>query len=107
LLSNVHGGETALWMRCWRVFLLVTAGLPGYAAATRGINHARCRQRLTKHLLIRGPTLTKMAVCRFHMQQDDTFLTISLNPFVRVRNGTGSQSSESEKPALIQGDSVV
>ena len=39
--------------------------LPGSAAAMRGINHARCRQRLTKHLLIRGPALTKSLFAAF------------------------------------------
>ncbi|UPJ54538.1 hypothetical protein IVB30_39170 [Bradyrhizobium sp. 200] len=53
--------------------------------------------RLTKHLLIRGPHLRKIAVCRFLVQRNDTFLIIGLNPFFRARNGTGSQSSESRK----------
>jgi cyclopropane-fatty-acyl-phospholipid synthase len=44
LLRKVHGGETALWMRRWRWFLLATAGLFGYAGGSEwGISHYRLK----------------------------------------------------------------
>jgi cyclopropane-fatty-acyl-phospholipid synthase len=42
VLRRVHGGETALWMRRWRWFLLAIAGLFGYAGGSEwGISHYR------------------------------------------------------------------
>ena len=42
VLCKVYGGETALWMRRWRWFLLATAGLFGYAGGSEwGISHYR------------------------------------------------------------------
>ena len=44
VLRAVHGGETALWMRRWRWFLLATAGLFGYAGGSEwGISHYRLK----------------------------------------------------------------
>jgi len=41
-LRKVHGGETALWMRRWRWFLLATAGLFGYSGGSEwGVSHYR------------------------------------------------------------------
>jgi cyclopropane-fatty-acyl-phospholipid synthase len=43
-LRTVHGGETALWMRRWRWFLLATAGLFGYADGSEwGVSHYRLK----------------------------------------------------------------
>ena len=43
-LRKVHGGETALWMRRWRWFLLATAGLFGYAGGSEwGVSHYRLK----------------------------------------------------------------
>ena len=47
MLRKVHGGETALWMRRWRWFLLATAGLFGYADGSEwGVSHYRLKMRL-------------------------------------------------------------
>ncbi|MEH2624301.1 cyclopropane-fatty-acyl-phospholipid synthase [Bradyrhizobium sp. AZCC 1719] len=44
VLRKVYGGETALWMRRWRWFLLATAGLFGYAGGSEwGISHYRLK----------------------------------------------------------------
>jgi cyclopropane-fatty-acyl-phospholipid synthase len=44
VLRKVYGGETALWMRCWRWFLLATAGLFGYAGGSEwGVSHYRMK----------------------------------------------------------------
>jgi cyclopropane-fatty-acyl-phospholipid synthase len=44
VLGKVHGGETALWMRRWRWFLLATAGLFGYADGSEwGVSHYRLK----------------------------------------------------------------
>jgi cyclopropane-fatty-acyl-phospholipid synthase len=44
VLRPVYGGDTALWMRRWRWFLLATAGLFGYADGSEwGISHYRMR----------------------------------------------------------------
>ena len=44
VLRKVHGGETALWMRRWRWFLLATAGLFGYADGSEwGVSHYRLK----------------------------------------------------------------
>src|SRR5256885_726204 len=44
VLRKVHGGETALWMRRWRWFLLATAGLFGYADGSEwGVSHYRTK----------------------------------------------------------------
>jgi cyclopropane-fatty-acyl-phospholipid synthase len=44
VLRKVHGGETALWMRRWRWFLLATAGLFGYAGGSEwGVSHCRLK----------------------------------------------------------------
>jgi cyclopropane-fatty-acyl-phospholipid synthase len=44
VLRKVHGGETALWMRRWRWFLLATAGLSGYADGSEwGVSHYRLK----------------------------------------------------------------
>ena len=44
VLRKVHGGETALWMRRWRWFLLATAGLFGYAEGSEwGVSHYRLK----------------------------------------------------------------
>ena len=44
VLGKVHGGETALWMRRWRWFLLATAGLFGYAEGSEwGVSHYRLK----------------------------------------------------------------
>jgi cyclopropane-fatty-acyl-phospholipid synthase len=44
VLRKVHGGETALWMRRWRWFLLATAGLFGYAGGSEwGVSHYRMK----------------------------------------------------------------
>jgi cyclopropane-fatty-acyl-phospholipid synthase len=44
VLRKVHGGETALWMRRWRWFLLATAGLFGYAGGSEwGVSHYRLK----------------------------------------------------------------
>ena len=43
-LRNVHGEETALWMRRWRWSLLATAGLFGYADGTEwGVSRYRMK----------------------------------------------------------------
>jgi len=43
-LREVHGGETALWMRRWRWFLLATAGLFGYAGGSEwGVSQYRLK----------------------------------------------------------------
>ena len=43
-LRKVHGGETALWMRRWRWFLLATSGLFGYAGGSEwGVSHYRLK----------------------------------------------------------------
>ncbi|QHO72262.1 cyclopropane-fatty-acyl-phospholipid synthase [Bradyrhizobium sp. CCBAU 051011] len=42
VLRKVYGGESALWMRRWRWFLLATAGLFGYADGSEwGVSHYR------------------------------------------------------------------
>ena len=44
VLRKVHGGDTALWMRRWRWFLLATAGLFGYAGGSEwGVSHYRLK----------------------------------------------------------------
>jgi cyclopropane-fatty-acyl-phospholipid synthase len=44
VLRELHGGETALWMRRWRWFLLATAGLFGYAGGSEwGVGHYRLK----------------------------------------------------------------
>ena len=44
LQGKLHGGETALWMRRWRWFLLATAGLFGYAGGSEwGVSHYRLK----------------------------------------------------------------
>ena len=44
VLRPVYGGDTALWMRRWRWFLLATAGLFGYADGSEwGVSHYRMR----------------------------------------------------------------
>jgi cyclopropane-fatty-acyl-phospholipid synthase len=44
VLRKVYGGETALWMRRWRCFLLATAGLFGYAGGSEwGVSHYRMK----------------------------------------------------------------
>jgi len=44
VLREVHGDETALWMRRWRWFLLATAGLFGYADGSEwGVSHYRLK----------------------------------------------------------------
>ncbi|KRQ95049.1 SAM-dependent methyltransferase [Bradyrhizobium valentinum] len=44
VLRKVYGGETALWMRRWRWFLLATAGLFGYAGGSEwGVSHYRMK----------------------------------------------------------------
>ena len=44
VLRKVHGGETALWMRRWRWFLLATSGLFGYADGSEwGVSHYRLK----------------------------------------------------------------
>ena len=44
VLGKVHGGESALWMRRWRWFLLATAGLFGYAGGSEwGVSHYRLK----------------------------------------------------------------
>ena len=44
VLRKVHGGETALWMRRWRWFLLATSGLFGYAGGSEwGVSHYRLK----------------------------------------------------------------
>jgi cyclopropane-fatty-acyl-phospholipid synthase len=44
VLRTVHGGDTPLWMRRWRWFLLATAGLFGYAGGDEwGISHYRMK----------------------------------------------------------------
>ena len=43
-LRKVHGGETALWMRRWRWFLLATSGLFGYADGSEwGVSQYRLK----------------------------------------------------------------
>jgi cyclopropane-fatty-acyl-phospholipid synthase len=43
-LREVHGAETALWMRRWRSFLLATSGLLGYADGTEwGVSRYRMK----------------------------------------------------------------
>ena len=42
ILRQVYGGDTALWMRRWRWFLLATSGLFGYAGGSEwGVSHYR------------------------------------------------------------------
>ena len=44
VLRDVHGEETALWMRRWRWFLLATAGLFGYAGGSEwGVSQYRLK----------------------------------------------------------------
>jgi cyclopropane-fatty-acyl-phospholipid synthase len=44
VLRKVYGGETPLWMRRWRWFLLATAGLFGYANGDEwGVSHYRMK----------------------------------------------------------------
>ncbi len=44
VLRKIHGGETALWMRRWRWFLLATSGLFGYADGSEwGVSHYRLK----------------------------------------------------------------
>ena len=44
VLREVHGGETALWMRRWRWFLLATAACSGTLAAASGaVSHYRLK----------------------------------------------------------------
>jgi cyclopropane-fatty-acyl-phospholipid synthase len=44
VLRNVHGEDTALWMRRWRWFFLATSGLFGFASGTEwGVSHYRMK----------------------------------------------------------------
>jgi hypothetical protein len=44
VLRTVYGTHTALWMRRWRWFFLVTSGLFGYADGSEwGVSHYRIR----------------------------------------------------------------
>ena len=44
MLREVHGDETALWMRRWRWFLLATAGLFGFDDGSEwGVSHYRLK----------------------------------------------------------------
>ncbi len=44
ILREVHGDDTALWMRRWRWFFLATSGLFGYADGSEwGVSHYRMR----------------------------------------------------------------
>lgn len=44
VLRKVHGGETALWMRRWRWFLLPPQGLFAYAGGSEwGTSHYRLK----------------------------------------------------------------
>jgi cyclopropane-fatty-acyl-phospholipid synthase len=43
-LRDIHGDDTAIWMRRWRWFLLATAGMFGYAEGREwGISQYRMR----------------------------------------------------------------
>jgi len=44
VLRKLHGGETALWVRRWRWFLLATAGLFGYVGGSEwGVSQYRLK----------------------------------------------------------------
>jgi cyclopropane-fatty-acyl-phospholipid synthase len=44
ILRKAHGSDTALWMRRWRRFFLVTSGLFGYADGSEwGVSHYRMK----------------------------------------------------------------
>jgi cyclopropane-fatty-acyl-phospholipid synthase len=44
ILRKAHGNDTALWMRRWRRFFLVTSGLFGYADGSEwGVSHYRMK----------------------------------------------------------------
>ena len=98
VLRQVHGGETALWMRRWRWFLLATAGLFGYAGGSEwGVSHYRLKAAGQAGLkLIRAGCLALLICCNL-MQPNDSSRRFVFDPNANVAMESGSQSSDSGK----------
>ena len=98
VLRKVHGGETALWMRRWRWFLLATAGLFGYAGGSEwGVSHYRLKAAGQAGLkLIRAGCVALLICCNL-TQPNDSSRRFVLDPNANVAMEPGSQSSDSGK----------
>ena len=109
VLRKVHGGETALWMRRWRWFLLATAGLFGYAGGSEwGVSHYRLKAAGQAGLkLIRAGCLALFSLLPSHAAKRHVSGCLFSIRTQTLRWNPAHNRVSPEKWTLIQRDSVV